>query len=90
MMGLPLFIPDTTISQIVTVYLIVNVGLFVAFSHIGLEETRTWALGFNFVGLAISLLTYVSATIQTGFKVLSTDYVTLWFQISTGLLLMTI
>ncbi len=90
MYRLPLYIPDTAISQIVTVYILVNVGLLVAVSHVQQQETRTLTLGLNLLGLVVSLFTFVSATIQTGFKVLSTDYVTWDFQIATGLLLWTI
>src|SRR5213594_1124932 len=90
MYRLPLFIPNTAISPTVTVYILVEVGLLAVIATREHNEFKVVTAGATLFGLLLSLLTFVFANIGTGFKVLSTDVVTLDFQVATGMLLFAI
>lgn len=90
MSRLPLFIPNTAISPTVTVYILVEIGLLAVIATQGYSRFNVMTAGITFIGLLVSLLTLVFTNIQTGFKVSSTDVMTLDFQIATGVLLLAI
>ena len=79
---LPTFVPDTLITQISTVMLGVQVPLLALARTIKIRSMRGWALGVGFIGILLSANAYVYATMQTGFKILSTDTATLDFKTS--------
>jgi hypothetical protein len=79
---LPIFVPDTLITQISTVMLGVQVPLLALARTIKIRSMRAWALGIGFIGIFLSANAYLYATMQTGFKILSTDLATLDFKTS--------
>ncbi len=80
MAELPLFIPDTVISDVsaaLTGILLPVIGLA---TRIKFRDIRNFAVAIGFIGLFLSAFSLVQSKMQTAFKILSTDYATLDFK----------
>jgi len=82
MAELPLFVPDTTISDVTAILLGVQVPMVGLSTRIKLKELRYQALVIGFVSIFLLSNALLLSKIQTGFKILSTDVATLDFKLA--------
>ncbi len=74
MAELPLFVPDTTISDVTAILLGVQVPMVGLSTRIKLKELRYQALVIGFVSIFLLSNALLLSKIQTGFKILSTGF----------------
>ena len=79
---LPLFIPDTAISDLSAVLVGTLLPVLGLATRIKFREIRNFALVIGFVGLLLSALSLVQSKMETAFKVLSRDVTTLDFKLA--------
>jgi hypothetical protein len=77
---LPVFIPDTAVSDLSAVLVGTSLPVIGLATRIKLREIRGLALMAGFVALSLSALSFVQSRMETAFKVLSRDVTTLDFK----------
>jgi len=79
---LPIYLPDTAISDVSAILLGVQVPVIGLATRIKLRDIRNSAVGIGFIGLLLSALSLLQSKMETAFKVLSRDVTTLDFKLA--------
>src|SRR2546427_6273371 len=79
---LPIFLPDTVISDISAILTATILPVIGLATRIKLRNLRTKAVGVGFIGLFLSAFSLFQSKMETAYKVLSTDVTTLDFKIA--------
>ena len=79
---LPIFLPDTAISEVSAIMLGVLVPVTGMAARIKLKDVRTLSVAVGFIGISLSAFSLVQSKMETAFNILSRDVTTLDFKLA--------